>query len=106
MTKRFWIGCLTLTVLLGCGTAGASPTGTGATSGTGACLRDEPAGATFRGGANLGGYEGNLLPGTFKGLSSESQVTAAISRIRNTDDWNCFQKFYGGAVRKWTELTR
>ena len=92
-----------IALVAGCGSAG-TPTGTGA--GPAACLRDEPAAGTFRGGANLGGYEGNLLPSTFRGLSNEAQVTAAITRIRNSDDWACFQKFYGGAVRKWTELTR
>ena len=80
-----------------CGT-GNLPSGT--TAGCG-----QPAGGTFRGGENLGGYWGQTLPGTYAQLTSEAAVDAAITRESTGPNWTCFQAFYGGAVRKWRENT-
>jgi hypothetical protein len=89
---------VTAAMMAGCGGAGSLPTGTGASCGT-------PAGGTFQGGQNLGGYWGQTLPGTFAKLTSESSVDAAITQQSQTSSWTCFQQFYPGAVAKWKENT-
>jgi hypothetical protein len=81
----------------GCGASGL-PTGTGSACGT-------PAGGTFQGGQNLGGYWGQTLPGTFAKLTSQAQVDSAITAESQKSSWTCFQQFYGGAVKKWRENT-
>lgn len=97
--KRLWpLVALVAISAVGCG-------GVPVTSPTGATCSGDPAGGTFKAGENLGGYWGMTLPATFKGLSSEAQVDAAITRASQTNDWTCFQSFYGGAVKKWRENT-
>lgn len=65
-----------------------------------------PSGGAIQAPERLGGYWGNRLPATFKHLRTERQVDRAITRMSRTASWPCFQEFYGGAVRKWSENTK
>lgn len=69
-------------------------------TGGASCTATSPASTPDTGAAGLGGYSGQLLPmGYNNAYKTEAEVTAAIMKVKNeTTNWECFQKFYMGAI--------
>jgi hypothetical protein len=79
-------------------TVGPTPIQTAWPTPVTACDRTDPAAMPTYGNARNGKYNGQRLPNDFASLVNEADVTQAIARVRKTDDWACFQKFYPGAA--------
>ncbi len=88
------------------GTTATTPGGTTTTPTTGAaaCTRNAATGTPAEGTSVHGKYNKQLLPdGWATAHKSEADVTAAIAKLEAgiAADWNCFQKFYGGAYTQY-----
>lgn len=104
-------GCPTTGGIPGMPTTGASTT-PGAAKGPDAalaaqCSAASPAATPVVGAAKHGKYSGQNLPNGWDNLDTEAKVTESIDKFKadaatgaadKVNQWNCFNKFYGGAL--------
>ena len=71
------------------------------------CSAASPAATPVVGAAKHGKYSGQNLPNGWDNLDTEAKVTESIDKFKadaatgaadKVNQWNCFNKFYGGAL--------